>query len=139
MKRFARAGAFLAAARAAFGIACFAALSAGAAEPADVLDISAEDNISCGSSINLLPGTQKTVYLKSDRFDYYQVLSTDLVSVKSVSTNVLSLTAKEEGTTTLSASDGSGRQYKVTIEDIVKWNDLKDTKIKVGQQLKIKP
>ena len=31
------------------------------------------------------------------------------------------------------------RQYKVTIEDIVKWNDLKDTKIKVGQQLKIKP
>ena len=116
MKRFARAGAFLAAAGAAFGIACFAALSAGAAEPADVLDISAEDNISCGSSINLLPGTQKTVYLKSDRFDYYQVLSTDLVSVKSVSTNVISLTAKEEGTTTLSASDSSGRQYKVTID-----------------------
>lgn len=30
------------------------------------------------------------------------------------------------------------RQYKVTIEDIVKWNDLKDTKIKAGQRLKIK-
>ena len=30
------------------------------------------------------------------------------------------------------------RQYKVTIEDIVKWNDLQDTKIKMGQKLKIK-
>ena len=30
------------------------------------------------------------------------------------------------------------RQYKVTIEEIVKWNDLKDTKIKVGEKLKIK-
>jgi membrane-bound lytic murein transglycosylase D len=31
------------------------------------------------------------------------------------------------------------RQYKVTIEEIVKWNDLTDTKIKVGEKLKIKP
>ncbi len=30
------------------------------------------------------------------------------------------------------------RQYKVTIEDIVKWNNLTDTKIKVGDKLKIK-
>ena len=30
------------------------------------------------------------------------------------------------------------RQYKVTIEEIVKWNDLNDTKIKVGEKLKIK-
>ena len=30
------------------------------------------------------------------------------------------------------------RQYKVTIEEIVKWNDLKDTKLKVGEKLKIK-
>lgn len=30
------------------------------------------------------------------------------------------------------------RQYKVTIEDIVKWNSLSDTKIKVGDKLKIK-
>ncbi|SHK88066.1 membrane-bound lytic murein transglycosylase D [Fibrobacter sp. UWT2] len=30
------------------------------------------------------------------------------------------------------------RQYKVTIEEIVKWNDLQDTKIKVGEMLKIK-
>ncbi len=30
------------------------------------------------------------------------------------------------------------RQYKVTIEEIVKWNDLQDTKIKVGEKLKIK-
>ena len=30
------------------------------------------------------------------------------------------------------------RQYNVTIEDIVKWNDLKDTKIKMGEKLKIK-
>ena len=30
------------------------------------------------------------------------------------------------------------RQYNVTIEEIVKWNDLKDTKIKVGEKLKIK-
>lgn len=30
------------------------------------------------------------------------------------------------------------RQYKVTIEDIVKWNNLSDTKIKVGDKLKIK-
>lgn len=30
------------------------------------------------------------------------------------------------------------RQYKVTIEEIVKWNDLQDTKIKMGEKLKIK-
>ena len=30
------------------------------------------------------------------------------------------------------------RQYKVTIEEIVKWNNLNDTKIKVGEKLKIK-
>ena len=30
------------------------------------------------------------------------------------------------------------RQYNVTIEDIVKWNGLSDTKIKVGERLKIK-
>ena len=30
------------------------------------------------------------------------------------------------------------RQYKVTIEEIVQWNDLQDTKIKMGQKLKIK-
>ena len=30
------------------------------------------------------------------------------------------------------------RQYGVTIEDIVKWNSLNDTKIKVGDKLKIK-
>ncbi|MCR5377496.1 MAG: LysM peptidoglycan-binding domain-containing protein [Fibrobacter sp.] len=30
------------------------------------------------------------------------------------------------------------RQYKVTIEDIVKWNGLSDTKIKIGDKLKIK-
>ena len=30
------------------------------------------------------------------------------------------------------------RQYGVTIEDIVKWNDLKDTKIKINEKLKIK-
>lgn len=30
------------------------------------------------------------------------------------------------------------RQYKVTIEDIVKWNNLADTKIKIGDKLKIK-
>ena len=30
------------------------------------------------------------------------------------------------------------RQYNVTIEDIVKWNDLNDTKIKMGERLKIK-
>lgn len=30
------------------------------------------------------------------------------------------------------------RQYGVTIEDIVKWNGLKDTKIKIGEKLKIK-
>lgn len=30
------------------------------------------------------------------------------------------------------------RQYNVTIEDIVKWNDLNDTKIKMGEKLKIK-
>ena len=30
------------------------------------------------------------------------------------------------------------RQYGVTIEDIVKWNGLKDTKIKVNEKLKIK-
>ncbi|MCQ2102984.1 MAG: LysM peptidoglycan-binding domain-containing protein [Fibrobacter sp.] len=30
------------------------------------------------------------------------------------------------------------RQYKVTIEDIVKWNGLNDTKVKAGDQLKIK-
>ena len=30
------------------------------------------------------------------------------------------------------------RQYSVTIEDIVKWNGLSDTKIKVGDKLKIK-
>ena len=30
------------------------------------------------------------------------------------------------------------RQYNVTIEDIVKWNGLNDTKIKVGDKLKIK-
>ena len=30
------------------------------------------------------------------------------------------------------------RQYKVTIEEIVKWNGLKDTKLKVGDRLKIK-
>ena len=30
------------------------------------------------------------------------------------------------------------RQYGVTIEDIVRWNDLKDTKIRIGDKLKIK-
>ena len=30
------------------------------------------------------------------------------------------------------------RQYGVTIEDIVKWNDLKDTKIKINEKLKIR-
>jgi len=30
------------------------------------------------------------------------------------------------------------RQYKVTIEEIVKWNNLKDTKLKTGDRLKIK-
>jgi membrane-bound lytic murein transglycosylase D len=30
------------------------------------------------------------------------------------------------------------RQYGVTIEDIVKWNGLKDTKIKINEKLKIK-
>lgn len=30
------------------------------------------------------------------------------------------------------------RQYKVTIEDIVKWNNLNDTKVKAGDKLKIK-
>ena len=30
------------------------------------------------------------------------------------------------------------RQYGVTIEEIVKWNGLKDTKIKIGEKLKIK-
>ncbi len=30
------------------------------------------------------------------------------------------------------------RQYKVTIEEIVKWNGLKDTKIKVGDKLKVR-
>lgn len=30
------------------------------------------------------------------------------------------------------------RQYKVTIEEIVKWNGLNDTKLKVGERLKIK-
>ena len=29
------------------------------------------------------------------------------------------------------------RQYKVTIEEIVRWNGLKDTKVKVGDRLKI--
>ncbi len=29
------------------------------------------------------------------------------------------------------------RQYKVTIEDIVKWNNLSDTKIKIGDKLKV--
>ncbi len=30
------------------------------------------------------------------------------------------------------------RQYGVTIEDIVKWNDLKDTKIKINEKLKVR-
>lgn len=30
------------------------------------------------------------------------------------------------------------RQYKVTIEDIVKWNKLTDTKVKIGDKLKIR-
>lgn len=30
------------------------------------------------------------------------------------------------------------RQYKVTIEDIVKWNNLNDTKVRAGDRLKIK-
>ena len=30
------------------------------------------------------------------------------------------------------------RQYGVTIEDIVRWNNLKDTKIRIGDKLKIK-
>jgi len=30
------------------------------------------------------------------------------------------------------------RQYKVTIEDIVKWNNLNDTKVRAGDKLKIK-
>ena len=30
------------------------------------------------------------------------------------------------------------RQYNVTIEEIVKWNGLNDTKLKVGERLKIK-
>lgn len=31
------------------------------------------------------------------------------------------------------------RQYKVSITEIVEWNDLKDTKVKVGERLKVKP
>ena len=31
------------------------------------------------------------------------------------------------------------RLYKVSITEIVKWNGLQDTKVKVGDRLKIKP
>ena len=52
-------------------------------------------------------------------------------------------TAQEAETKIHTVKKGEGlwdiaRQYKVTIEEIVKWNDLKDTKIKVGEKLKIK-
>jgi membrane-bound lytic murein transglycosylase D len=33
---------------------------------------------------------------------------------------------------------GIAKKYGVTIEDIVKWNGLKDTKIKINEKLKIK-
>jgi membrane-bound lytic murein transglycosylase D len=47
----------------------------------------------------------------------------------------------EEVTHTVKKGEGLwdiSRQYGVTIEDIVKWNGLKDTKIKVNEKLKIK-
>ena len=52
-------------------------------------------------------------------------------------------TAQENGFKIHTVKKGEGlwdisRQYKVTIEEIVKWNDLQDTKIKVGEKLKIK-
>jgi membrane-bound lytic murein transglycosylase D len=52
-------------------------------------------------------------------------------------------TATEDGFKIHTVKKGEGlwdiaRQYKVTIEEIVKWNNLNDTKIKVGEKLKIK-
>ena len=52
-------------------------------------------------------------------------------------------TASEDGFKIHTVKKGEGlwdiaRQYKVTIEEIVKWNNLNDTKIKVGEKLKIK-
>ena len=52
-------------------------------------------------------------------------------------------TVQENGFKIHTVKKGEGlwdisRQYKVTIEEIVKWNDLQDTKIKVGEKLKIK-
>ena len=51
--------------------------------------------------------------------------------------------ATEDGFKIHTVKKGEGlwdiaRQYKVTIEEIVKWNNLNDTKIKVGEKLKIK-
>ncbi len=52
-------------------------------------------------------------------------------------------TVSEDGFKIHTVKKGEGlwdiaRQYKVTIEEIVKWNNLNDTKIKVGEKLKIK-
>ncbi|MCF0215385.1 MAG: LysM peptidoglycan-binding domain-containing protein [Fibrobacteraceae bacterium] len=50
-------------------------------------------------------------------------------------------TASGEAVHTVQKGEGLwdiARQYKVTIEDIVKWNNLKDTKIKAGDKLKIR-
>ena len=54
-----------------------------------------------------------------------------------------SATTSEDGFKVHTVKKGEGlwdiaRQYKVTIEEIVKWNNLNDTKIKVGEKLKIK-
>ena len=55
--------------------------------------------------------------------------------------NVQGAAAEEFLTHTVKKGEGLwdiSRQYKVTIEEIVKWNGLKDTKLKVGDRLKIK-
>lgn len=59
------------------------------------------------------------------------------------STSAAATAASEDGFVIHEVKKGEGlwdisRQYKVTIEDIVKWNGLNDTKIKVGDKLKIK-
>lgn len=85
-----------------------------------IADIQALNNM--GESVAIYPGQKLKVAGK---------VSAPAAAPKAEKDFVLHEVQKGEGLWDIA------RQYKVTIEDIVKWNGLSDTKIKAGDKLKI--
>lgn len=67
-------------------------------------------------TMTMTVGSQKTVYLSSVAFSSYRIADTNIATVTAVSKNVLSITAKSIGTTTLTTVDANGVQRKTRIQ-----------------------